>query len=377
MQFIDLQKQYKALESSINKAVLGVMKTGLFIMGAEVCQLEERLAEYVGRKYCVSCANGTDALRLALAAYDIKKGDAVFVPTFTFYASAEVVSLAGATPVLVDVDPRTFNICPNSLKRAVERVNKESNLCPRAVIVVDLFGLPADFPAIDQVAEAFNLLVIEDAAQGFGGKIGGKRACSFGDISTTSFFPAKPLGCYGDGGAVFTDEERVRDTLESLKVHGKGLDKYDNVRVGLNSRLDTIQAAVLLIKLKAFREYEMDRRQEIAEKYSVLLRDHVEVPYIPKDYISSYAQYSILLENEIERDLLQQKLDECSVPTMVYYKKAMHQQTVFKDNMSAYWGFPTAESISKRILNLPMHPYLIDEELGIIAKHIVEWRKYE
>ncbi|WP_130861671.1 DegT/DnrJ/EryC1/StrS family aminotransferase [Bacilliculturomica massiliensis] len=372
MQFIDLKRQYKALEPAINKAVQEAIESAHFIMGPEVRALEEKLAEYVGRKYCVTCANGTDALRLALAAYDIKKGDAVFVPTFTFYASAEVISLVGAVPVFVDVDPRTYNICPRSLREAIERVKKEEKLRPRAIIAVDLFGLPADYPAIEKLAIEYNLLLIEDGAQGFGGMIGEKRACSFGDIATTSFFPAKPLGCYGDGGAVFTDEEKVKDLLESLKVHGKGQDKYDNVRIGLNSRLDTMQAAILSVKLKAFREYEMKRRQEIAKLYDLLLGGTVDVPHIPEGYVSSYAQYSILLKDEVERDQLQKKLSECSVPSMIYYKKSMHQQTVYRNNSSAYWGFPNAETVSQRILSLPMHPYLTEDEVTYICKLIAE-----
>lgn len=375
MQFNDLQEQYKNLLPEIDKAVLKVMKSGHFIMGNEVRELEDRLAAYTGRKYCITCANGTEALRLALAVYDIKAGDAVFVPTFTFYASAEVIVQAGAEPVFVDIDPRTFNISAESLKGAVERIKRENRWNPRAIIAVDLFGLPADYCELSRIAEEYNLLLIEDGAQGFGGSVDGKRACSFGDISTTSFFPAKPLGCYGDGGAIFTDEEKVRDMLESLKVHGKGNDKYDNVRIGYNSRLDTIQAAVLLVKLDAFEKYEMERRQQVADWYRSGLEGIVGIPHIPKGYVSSYAQYSILMKDREQRDVLQGELQENGVPNMIYYKKSMHQQTAFRNNMSSYWGFPEAERIAEIVLSLPMHPYLKKsevEEVCSIIKRIEE-----
>lgn len=372
MQFIDLKKQYIQLKAEIDESIQSVLNTSNFIMGQEVKTLEAKLAEYVGTKYCVTCGNGTDALFLALKAYDIKPGDAVFVPTFTFYATSEAISACGATPIFIDVCKDTFNISHEDLEKAIINIIEENKLKPKAVIAVDLFGLPYNHRDVSGIASKYNLLLIEDGAQGFGGSIDGKRACSFGDISTTSFFPAKPLGCYGDGGAVFTNEERVKMYLESLRVHGKGIDNYDNVRVGMNSRLDTLQAAILLIKLKAFQEYELKARNEIADIYSDNLRDFVRGPYIPKGYTSSYAQYSILFDSEEQRNRVQLVLKELEIPTMIYYRKSMHQQTVYRNNASIYRGFPNAESISKTILSLPMHPYLENEEIGKICSIIKE-----
>ncbi|MCR5482411.1 MAG: DegT/DnrJ/EryC1/StrS family aminotransferase [Clostridia bacterium] len=362
MQFIDLKAQYSALQNEINENVQKVLDSAQFIGGHFVTEFEEQLAEYVGRKYCISCANGTDALTLALKAYGIGVGDAVFVPTFTFYASAETISLQDATPVFVDIDRGTFNISAEDLEKAVKDIEKHGKLTPKAVICVDLFGLPFEYEKIKKIADEHNLLLIEDAAQGFGGMAQGVRACALGDISTTSFFPAKPLGCYGDGGAVFTDEEKVKDYLESLKVHGKGTDKYDNIRIGLNSRLDALQAVVLQVKLKAFKEYELEERQKVSQRYYAGLNDAVKTPFIPDGYLSSYAQYSILLEDEAQRDRFQKHLKEKGIPTMIYYPKSMHQQTVYRNNPYIYRNFENAEYVSQRILNLPMHPYLMEED---------------
>ena len=282
MQFRDLKKQYQVLKEDMDKAILDVVAGGTFIMGKAVTELEQQLSEYVGVRHCLTCANGTDALTLALKAWGIGPGDAVFVPDFTFFSSAEVVPLEGATPIFVDVCEETFNLDASDLERAVREVLNEGRLRPRAVVAVDIFGLPADFPAIRAVADKYGLLILEDGAQGFGGSIDGKRACSFGDIATTSFFPAKPLGCYGDGGAVFTDNDEWAALIESYRVHGKGTFKYDNVRIGLNSRLDTLQAAVLQVKLKAFMDYELDAVNAAAGRYTSLLRGKVETPTIPK-----------------------------------------------------------------------------------------------
>lgn len=370
MQFIDLQRQYVQLKDNIDRAIHNVLDKSNFIMGEEVKELEKKLAEYVGVKHCVTCANGTDALSLVMMAYDIKKGDAVFVPTFTFYASAEVVSLAGATPIFIDIDKQTFNISSVDLEKAIIEVNKKGKLKPKAIIAVDLFGLPFEFNEIKNIAEKYNLLLIEDGAQGFGGTVQGQNSCSLGDIATTSFFPAKPLGCYGDGGAVFTNEDKVCDYLNSLKIHGKGENKYDNVRVGINSRIDTLQAAILIEKLRAFEEIELELRNKAAESYNFLLKEIVQTPYIPEGYISSYAQYSILLKEEEQRNLLQDKLKENNVPTMIYYKKCMHEQTVYRNNPSIYRKFENAEYVSKRILNLPMHPYIQGMEIEQICNVI-------
>ena len=269
MQFRDLKKQYQVLKPRMDAAVTQVMSDCNFISGSQVKALERRLADYVGVKHCISCANGTDALELAERAYGIGPGDAVFVPDFTFFSSAETVADLGATPVFVDVDPVSFNLCPRALESALDRVRAQGKLRPRAVVAVDLFGLPADFPALERVAKENGLLLIEDGAQGFGGRIGDRRACSFGDIATTSFFPAKPLGCYGDGGAVFTNDDDIAALIRSLCVHGKSeLDKYNNLRLGMNSRLDTIQAAVLDVKLSAFEDYELKKVNAAAKMYT-------------------------------------------------------------------------------------------------------------
>lgn len=372
MQFIDLKSQYKALKDEIDKNIQTVLKKGNYILGEEVKKLEEELANYVGVKYCATCANGTDALSLALMALDIKEGDAVFVPSFTFYASAEVVSLQKATPIFIDSDSRTFNIDTKKLEKAILKVKEENKLTPKAIIAVDLFGQPADYEEIKKIAEKYNLLIIEDGAQGFGGSINGKMACSFGDIATTSFFPAKPLGCYGDGGAIFTNNEELYNLVLSYRVHGKGTFKYDNVRVGMNSRLDTLQAAILLPKLKAFKEYELDLRNKWANLYTELLRDYVKTPIVKDGFISSWAQYTLILDNEEERDFVQNYLKEKEIPSMVYYPKPLHKQTVYKDYSFNLDDLETCENLSKCVLSLPMHPYLDEEIVNNVSNTIIE-----
>lgn len=373
MEFRDLKKQYSVLKKDIDKAMLEVAATGAFIMGPQVRQLEEGLASYVGVKHCLGCANGTDALTLALKAWGIGPGDAVFVPDFTFFSSAEVVSLEGATPVFVDVCEDTFNINPQDLERAVKQTLEEGNLVPRVVVAVDLFGLPADYSRIRDIADRYGLLILEDGAQGFGGSIDGRKACSFGDIATTSFFPAKPLGCYGDGGAVFTDNDEWADLIASYRFHGKGSFKYDNVRIGMNSRLDTLQAAILQVKLKAFAEYEMDAVNAAAGRYTSLLREKVETPAIPEGFISSWAQYTIKLKDKDTRDALQASLKAAGIPAMVYYPKPMHLQTAFKNVIRSEVKdqCPTATSLCDRVLSLPMHPYLDEGDINFICKTII------
>lgn len=362
MQFIDLQKQYQKLKNEIDENIHYVLDSSQYMMGDFVNRLEKELAEYCGVKYCVTCANGTDALQLALMTWNIKEGDAVFVPSFTFYATAEVVSLLGATPIFIDSDSRTFNMDTKKLEKAIQKVKSEGKLRPRVIIPVDLFGQPADYAEINRITKENNLLILEDAAQGFGGSIHGKKACSFGDISTTSFFPAKPLGCYGDGGAIFTDNEEYYQLLLSLRIHGKGTFKYDNVRIGLNSRLDTIQAGILLPKLQAFREYELDKRNEIAEYYTKNLKDIVITPFVNRGYQSSWAQYTIMLKDEKEREKLQTSLTEKGIPTMIYYPKPLHKQIVYQDYNYNLEDLKVCEGISKRCLSLPMHPYLQQHE---------------
>ena len=362
----------------MDKAILDIVAGGTFIMGKAVTELEQQLSEYVGVRHCLTCANGTDALTLALKAWGIGPGDAVFVPDFTFFSSAEVVPLEGATPIFVDVCEETFNLDASDLERAVREVLNEGRLRPRAVVAVDLFGLPADFPAIRAVADKYGLLILEDGAQGFGGSIDGKRACSFGDIATTSFFPAKPLGCYGDGGAVFTDNDEWAALIESYRVHGKGTFKYDNVRIGLNSRLDTLQAAVLQVKLKAFTDYELDAVNAAAEQYTSLLchpersEASVATPVIPAGFRSSWAQYTLRLAGPEQRDALQAALKASGIPSMVYYPKPMHLQTAFAPPASRC---PVATSLCGRVLSLPMHPYITEEDIETVCSAVLNYVK--
>lgn len=363
MEFRDLKKQYQILKNDIDEAMIEVASSGGYIGGKHVLELETRLAEYVGVKHCISCANGTDALSLALMAWGIKEGDAVFVPDFTFFASAEVVAFEDATPIFVDVEEDTFNISYTDLEQKIQRVVAEGKLTPKVIIAVDLYGLPANYPAIRAIAEKYGLLILEDGAQGFGGSIDGRRACSFGDISTTSFFPAKPLGCYGDGGAIFTNNDQWATLIQSFKVHGKGSFKYDNVRIGVNSRLDSLQAAILKVKFKAFREYELEDINKVATKYTALLQGVVDTPIIPEGYYSSWAQYTIKLTNKEQRDNLQQKLKGAGVPSMVYYPTPMHKQSAFAGNDYSNDFCPNATSLCQRVLSLPLHPYMSEEDV--------------
>lgn len=375
MQFRDLKQQYQVLKEDIDKAMIKVATDCNFISGQQVKDLEKRLAEYVGVKHCITCANGTDALTMAMMVWGIKKGDAVFVPDFTFFSSGEIVSHAGATPVFVDVDEDTFNISTEALEFAIQKVIAEGKLTPKVIIAVDLFGLPADFGEIRRIADLYGLFVLEDGAQGFGGSINGKMACSFGDISTTSFFPAKPLGCYGDGGAVFTDDDETAALLDSIRVHGKGKMKYDNVRIGLNSRLDTIQAAILDVKLSAFIDYELKDINAVAEKYTEKLKDVVKTPVISEGYYSSWAQYTIQLADKETRDALQATLKEQGIPSMIYYPKPMHEQEAFAANSYDDAVLLNTINLCEKVLSLPMHPYLTDEEIGHVVKAVRDFLK--
>ena len=371
MQFRDLKKQYQVLKWDIDAAMVDVAASSAFIMGKPVKELENELAEYVGVKYCISCGNGTDALTLALKVWNIGAGDAVFVPDFTFFSSAEVISLEGATPVFVDVDRDTFNMDASDLERKIACTVEEGRLTPKVIVTVDLFGLPANYPAIRKIADAHRLFILEDGAQGFGGMIGNKRACSFGDISTTSFFPAKPLGCYGDGGAVFTDNDEWAVLLDSYRVHGKGQFKYDNVRIGMNSRLDTLQAAVLKIKLKAFREYEVADINRAAARYTEKMQGKVKTPVVPEGYYSSWAQYTIRLDSKEQRDALQAVLKEQGIPTMVYYPTPMHDQTAYKNLKVPVGSCPVAEQLCHTVLSLPLHPYISEEDIDSVCEGIL------
>ena len=372
MQFRDLKKQYQVLKKPMDEAIGKVLGASNYISGAQVAELEEKLAAYVGVKHCITCGNGTDALTLALMTWGIGEGDAVFVPDFTFFSSAETAAYEGATPVFVDVLEDTFNMDPDSLERAVKAVLEEGKLKPRVIVAVDLFGLPADYDRIRKIADQHGMYILEDGAQGFGGAYHGKRVGSFGDISTTSFFPAKPLGCYGDGGAVFTDHDGWAALLKSYRIHGKGTGKYDNVRIGMNSRLDTIQAAVLQVKLQAFEDYELEDVNRAAAVYTEQLKDCVKVPGIPEGYQSGWAQYSILLKDKEERDSLQAYLKEQDVPSMVYYPKGMHQQTAFAGSELYGETFQVSEDICGRVLALPLSPYLTEEDQQKVIRLIRE-----
>ena len=362
MQFRDLKTQYNVLKDEMDKAILDVVASSAFVMGPKIKEMESAFAEYVGVKHCIACNSGTDALLLALKVWDVKLGDAVFVPSFTFFASAEVIAMLGATPVFVDVDKDTFNMDVSDLERKIEQTIKAGKLMPRVVIAVDLFGLPADFKAIRKVADKHGLYVLEDGAQGFGGRIGDRKACTFGDISTTSFFPAKPVGCYGDGGAVFTDNDEWAELIESYHIHGKGSDRYDNVRIGMNSRLDSIQAAILLVKLKAFKEYELVDVNKVAARYTEKLKDVVMTPIVPEGFYSSWAQYTLQLEDKEVRTGLQATLKTLDIPTAIYYPIPMHRQTAFSylnldDNRC-----PISDQLADTVISLPIHPYLSEKD---------------
>ena len=373
MQFRDLSKQYQVLKNDIDIQIQNVLLQANYISGKQVTELEHQLAEYVGVKHCITCANGTDALSLALMAWNIGQGDAVFVPDFTFFSSGEVVSFEGATPIFVDVEENTFNMSPESLEKAIEEVLKERKLIPKVVVAVDLFGQPADYDRILPIVRKYGLKLLEDGAQGFGGDIRGKKACSFGDISTTSFFPAKPLGCYGDGGAIFTDDDNVAELLLSLRVHGKGEDKYDNVRIGMNSRLDTLQAAILQVKLKAFCDYELKDVNGVAERYTQQLAGIVKTPIVQEGFLSSWAQYTILLEKKEQRDSLQEYLKQKGVPSMIYYRKPMHVQKAFSEDDCVKVDLSVTSSICNRVLSIPVHPYMQEEEQNVVINAIKEF----
>lgn len=373
MQFRDLKAQYQALKPEIDKGIQSVLDSSGFILGKPVAELEERLAAYVGRKHCVSCANGTDALQLSLMAMDIGNGDAVFTSDFTYFASAGTSSILGATAVLVDIDERTFNISPSALETAIQRVIAEGKLTPKVIVPVDLFGQPADYTQIIPIAEKYGLKILEDGAQGFGGNIHGKIACSFGDISTTSFFPAKPLGCYGDGGAIFLDDDVLDQRLRSLRAQGKSpTDKYDNREIGINSRLDTLQAAILLPKFKAFVEYELNAVNQAAKWYTERLADKVITPLVPDGFYSSWAQYTIMLNGNETRNRVQSALKDSGIPSMIYYPRGLHQQKAYETmNLPDEW-YPNTLRATQTVLSLPMHPYLKEDDVDSIAKVIID-----
>jgi dTDP-4-amino-4,6-dideoxygalactose transaminase len=366
--FIDIGAQRRRLGKSIDEAVARVLTHCQFINGPEVTELEARLAEFSGAKHVVTCASGTDALLMVLMAKNIGRGDAVICPSFTFCATGEAVALTGATPVFVDVDEATFNIDAASLKKGIAAARKQG-LKPRAVIPVDLFGQSADHDAIAAVAEAEGLFVLDDAAQGFGASYKGRRLGTLGHATATSFFPAKPLGCFGDGGAIFTDDAELADTLRSIRVHGQGSDKYDNVRLGLTGRLDTMQAAILLEKLKIFDD-EIAARNEVAERYARGLGNVVTVPHLAPGCSSVWAQYTIRLPEGVNRDGFAGALKAQGIPTAIYYVKSMHQQTAYRDYPVAEGGLPVSERLSEDVISLPMHAYLDEPTQERIIKAV-------
>jgi dTDP-4-amino-4,6-dideoxygalactose transaminase len=381
MQFIDLATQQKRILETLKQNIQKVLDHGQYIMGPEVMDLENQLASFVGAKYGVSCASGTDALLLALMSYNIGPGDAVLTTPFTFISTAEVIAILGATPIFVDIDRKTFNISPDRLESAIGvletqdlkmspflRNNRKDFPIPKGIIAVDLFGLTADYDQINAIAKRHGIFVIQDAAQSFGAEYKDRKACSLAEVGCTSFFPAKPLGCYGDGGMCFTDLPEIAEVMSSLRIHGKGGNKYDSVRIGLNGRLDTLQAAILLAKFEIFRE-EIKLRQQVAGRYADLLRDvpQIQLPAVPEGYKSVWAQYSVLAESEQQRDLLQANLKERGIPTAIYYPKPLHLQTAFSFLGYREGDFPVSEDWSRRIFSLPMHPYLTEADQEEIA----------
>ncbi len=352
--FVDLQAQRAYLGDRINNAIERVLEHGRFIMGPEIKELEDRLCIFGDAERVVSCSSGSDALLLPLMAWGIGAGDAVFVPSFTFASTAEMVALTGASPVFVDILPDSFNIDPAHLELAIRDIKSSGRLTPKAVIAVDLFGQIADYPALKKISNVYELKLISDAAQSYGSTLDGKQAIHWADCVTTSFFPAKPLGCYGDGGAVLSNDHQLADIMESLRVHGKGTDKYDNVRIGINGRMDTIQAAILIEKLTIFNK-EIKKRNKIANRYSEALAAFVTVPEIIDGAVSTWAQYTLVAE---DRASLQAALGQAGVPTAIYYPKPLHLQTAYKNYPVGKGGLPVSEQLANQVLSLPMHAYM-------------------
>ncbi len=369
IEFVDLKAQASALGDGIKHSMDAVLSHGRFIMGPEVYALEQKLSDFTGAKHVISCASGTDALLMALMALGIGPGHAVFTSPFTFIATAEVICLLGAVPVFVDIDKDTFNLDPVKLEQAIEyfyRNPRYRGLLPKCVIPVDIFGLPAEYEPINEIAHKHQLTVIEDAAQSLGSRSGNKMAGNLTDIAATSFFPAKPLGCYGDGGAIFTNDGNLKEKIVSIRVHGMGRHKYDNIRIGINGRLDTLQAAILIQKLKIF-ESELKKREEVAVKYKERLNGLVQFQKIRENCMSSWAQFSFLCR---DRNVVVSRLESQKIPTAIYYPIPLHLQEAFSMLNHKKGDFPVAEAVSKTILSIPMHPYLSDEQIECITKNI-------
>ena len=367
MEFIDLKSQYQYLKKDIDNQIQSVLNSTKFILGDEEKKFEQKLAEYVGVKHCIGCGNGTEALQLIYMAYGIGVGDAVFCPDMTFIASIEPAMMLGAYPVLCDIDPVSYNIDSDSLVRQIEATIKAGRYIPKAIVAVDFIGNPANYDKLTKIAKQYDLLLIEDAAQGMGASYNGKKCGSFGDIAATSFFPSKPLGCYGDGGAVFTNNDEIDELIRSIRVHGKGVDKYHNVRVGLNSRLDSLQAAIMLPKLDKLDE-EIAKRQGIAKTYDEAFKNKFQIPFIENDNVSSYAQYALLAEDEKERDECMAKLKENNIPTLVYYPVPLHMMEVFKDYKMGEEDYKNTISYANRTFSLPFSAYLNEFDQEKVCK---------
>lgn len=359
--FIDLKTQYQQNKSNIDDAIHRVLDHGQYIMGPEVKELESQLADYIGVKHALACSSGTDALILPLMAKGIESGDLVFTTPFTFFASAESITLAGGIPVFVDIDPNTYNLCPNDLEKKIEQQLAKGTNRLRAIMPVDLFGLAADYTRINAIAKKHDLFVIEDAAQAFGAPYHGQKACGLGDVAATSFYPAKPLGCYGDGGAVFTNDDDLYEKMISVRVHGQGIsgDKYDNIRIGLNARMDTIQAAILLEKLKHY-DTEIEQRNRVAQTYTQNLSEHVKTPTTPEQQGCVWAQYSIQVD---DREKLKADLNQQGIPAAIFYPTPIHLSTAYQHLGYNVGDFPVSEAISKKIISLPMHPFLEENKI--------------
>ena len=366
MEFLDLKTQQKRFRKPLEKRINKILDHGAYIMGPEVFELEEKLADYCGVKHAISCSSGTDALLIPLMAWGIGPGDAVFTTPFTYVATAEVISILGATPVFVDVYESTYNIDCDKLEIAINKVIDDGKLKPKAIIPVDLFGLPARYRLIDKIAKKYNLKVIEDAAQSFGGSIRDQKVGTFGDIAATSFYPAKPLGCYGDGGAIFTNDDHLADECKAIRIHGTKLDKYNSEMIGLNGRLDSIQAAILLEKLSIFDE-ELEMRNEVDKYYRKYLNN---AQHHPKEYQSAYALFSIVLGSNSKRNDLVERLSKNKIPSVIYYKFPIHLMKAFSYLGYKKDDFQVSEKLSKTIVSLPMHPYLSLNDIDLIVKTI-------
>lgn len=370
IEFMGIKAQQGPIREKIEKAIHKVLDHGMYIMGPEVFELEERLSDFCGVKHTISCSNGTDALGLVMMAKKIKPGDAVFVPSYTFAATAEIVAWVGATPIFIDSLEDTYNMDPQSLRQGIQKA-KSLGLTPKAIIVVDLFGQPADYTEIQEIAEEHDLWILGDAAQSFGASYKDKKVGNIVDITTTSFFPSKPLACYGEGGAVFTNDDDLAEVLKSLRVHGQGADKYENVRIGTNGRLETLQAAVLLQKLDILEE-EIQQRNRVAQRYREGLKDVVKTPRIAPERLSAWAIYTMVLPESVDRSALIQSLQKKEVPAVIYYPKPLHHQPAYRDYPTASGScLPVCEGLIKRVLSLPMHPYLSDETLDYIIESVV------